>query len=62
MDNRTEMLVQLHNAMQLPPYSQTPSICLEAYAYDIERLQFVLKNAGYEVDNTVYKDSFMIKW
>ena len=38
------------------------SIRLETYACDIERLQFVLKNAGYEIDNTAYKNSFMIKW
>ena len=63
MDSRTELLVQLPNAMQLAPHTHPPpSIRLEAYAYDIERLQLVLKNAGYEVDNTVYKNSFMIKW
>ena len=38
------------------------SIRLEAYTHDIERLQFVLKNAGYEVDTTVYTNSFIIKW
>ena len=62
MDSRTELLVQLPNAMQLAPHTHTPSIRLETYAYDIERLQFVLKNAGYEIDTTAYKNSFMIKW
>ena len=62
MDNRTELLVQLHTAMQLAPHALPPSIRLEAYAYDIERLQFALKNAGYEIDNTAYNDSFIIKW
>ena len=59
MDSRTELLVQLPSEIQHPRFA---SIRLEAYAYDIERLQFVLKNAGYEVDNTAYKNSFMIKW
>ena len=59
MDSCTELLVQLHSEIQ---HTRFASIRLEAYAYDIERLQFVLKNAGYEVDNTTYKNSFMIKW
>ena len=59
MDSRTELLVQLPSEIQHPRFA---SIRLEAYAYDIERLQFVLKNAGYEVDNTTYINSFMIKW
>lgn len=59
MDSRTELLVQLPSEIQNPHFA---SIRLEAYAYDIERLQFVLKNAGYEVDTTTYKNSFMIKW
>ena len=62
MDSCTELLVQLHSAMQLAPHALPPSIRLEAYAYDIERLQFALKNAGYEIDTTTYKNSFMIKW
>ena len=62
LDNRTELLVQLPNAMQLAPHTHTPSIRLETYAYDIKRLQFVLKNAGYEIESTAYKNSFMIKW
>ena len=62
MDSCTELLVQLHSAMQLAPHALTPSIRLEAYAYDIERLQLGLKNAGYEIDNTAYNNSFMIKW
>ena len=61
MDSYTELLVQLHSAMQLAPHALPPSIRLEAYAYDIERLQFVLKMAGYEVENTVY-NNFIIKW
>ena len=59
MDSCTELLVQLPSEIQNPHFA---SIRLETYACDIERLQFVLKNAGYEVDNTVYKNGFMIKW
>lgn len=62
MDSRTELLVQLHTAMQLSQDAHVTSIRLEAYAYDIERLQFVLKLAGYEIDNAAYDDSFIIKW
>ena len=62
MDSFTELLVQLHSAMQLAPHAHPPSIRLEAYAYDIERLQFTLKNAGYTVEHTVYTNSFIIKW
>ena len=62
MGSFTELIVQLHNAMPLAPDSQTPSIRLEAYAYDIERLQFVLKTAGYEFHSTAYNNSFIIKW
>ncbi len=62
MDSRTELLVQLPNAMQLAPGAQSASIRLETYAYDIKRLQFVLKNDGYEIESTAYKNSFMIKW
>lgn len=58
MDSRTELLVQLPSEIQNPHFA---SIRLEAYA-DIERLQFVLKNAGYEVDTTTYRNSVMIKW
>ncbi len=58
MDSFTELLVQLPSEIQ---HAHPSSIRLETYAYDIKRLQFVLKNAGYEVDNT-YKNSFMIKW
>ncbi len=59
LDSRTELLVQLPSEIQHPRFA---SIRLETYAYDIERLQFVLKNAGYEIDTTAYKNSFMIKW
>ena len=59
MDSFTELLVQPPSEIQNP---HLPSIRLENYAYDIERLQFVLKNAGYEVDTTAYKNSFIIKW
>ena len=59
MDSFTELLVQLPSEIQNPHLA---SIRLENYAYDIERLQFVLKNAGYEVDTTAYKNSFIIKW
>ena len=55
----TELLVQLPNAIY---HAHPSSIRLEAHAYDIERLQFVLKNAGYTVCSTVYTDSFIIKW
>ena len=60
--SRTELLVQLPNAMQLAPHAHPSSIRLEDYDYDIERLQFCLRNDGYEVDNTAYNKSFMIKW
>ena len=59
MDSRTELLVQLSSEIQNMHFA---SIRLEAYAYDVERLQFALKNAGYEIDNTAYNNSFMIKW
>ena len=59
MDSFTELLVQLPSEIQNPHLA---SIRLETYAYDIERLQFALKNAGYEVDTTAYKNSFIIKW
>ena len=59
MDSLTELLVQLPGEIQHPRFA---SIRLETFASDIERLQFVLKNAGYEIDNTTYKNSFMIKW
>ncbi len=62
MDSCTALIVQLHTAMKLASDSLTPSIRLEAYAYDIERLQFSLKNAGYDVEKAVYTDSFIIKW
>lgn len=62
MDSRTEVLVQLPNAMQLAPGAHPAAIRLEAYAYDIERLQFGLKLAGYVVDSAVYTNSFIIKW
>ena len=61
-DSFTELLVQLHSASMLGTHAHPPSIRLEAYAYDIERLQFVLKNAGYAVENAVYTNSFIIKW
>ena len=61
MDSFTELIVKLHTAMQLPPHAHPPAIHLEAYAYDIERLQFVLKMAGYKVENTA-NNSFIIKW
>ena len=62
MDSRNELLVQLHTAMQLAPGAHPAAIRLEAYAYDIGRLQFGLKLAGYVVDSTAYADSFIIKW
>ena len=62
MDSRSELLVQLHTAMQLAPDAHVASIRLEAYAYDIERLQFGLKLAGYVVDSAAYTNSFIIKW
>ena len=62
MGSFTELIVQLNNAMNLAPDSLTPSIRLEAYAYDIERLQSVLKTAGYEFHNTAHINSFIIKW
>ena len=62
MANRTELLVQLHTAMQLAQRAHITSILLEDYDYDIARLQYQLKNDGYEVDNSAYEDSFIIKW
>ena len=59
MDSFNELLVQLPNAIY---HAHPASIRLEAYAYDVERLQFGLKLAGYEVDTTVYTNSFRIKW
>ena len=59
MDGFNELLVQLPSEIQNPHLA---SIRLETYAHDIERLQFVLKNAGYEVDTTAYTNSFIIKW
>ena len=55
----TELLVQLPGEIQSPHFA---SIRLESSACDIGRLQFALKTAGYEVDTTSYKNSFMIKW
>lgn len=62
MDGRTELLVQLPNAMQLAPHTHPAAIRLETYAYDIERLQFGLKLDGYAVDNAACPNSFIIKW
>ena len=62
MNSCTELLVQSHTAMQLALHAHPPSIRLEAYAYDIERLQFCLKNDGYDVEKAAYADSFIIKW
>ena len=62
MDSRTEVLVQLHTAIPLARHIYPVSIRLEDYAYDIERLKFNLKLAGYEFHNTPYTDSFIIKW
>ena len=59
MDGFNELLVQPPSEIQNPHLA---SIRLETYACDVERLQFVLKNAGYEVDTTAYKNSFIIKW
>lgn len=58
MNSFTELRVQLSSEIQ---HAHPSSILLEDYAYDIERLQLVLDDAGYEVHNT-YKNSFMIKW
>ena len=59
MDSFTELLVQLPSEIQ---HAHPASIRLEPYAYDIERLQCVLKTAGYYIDNAAYKNSFIIKW
>ena len=59
MDSFTELLVHLPNAIY---HAHPASIRLEAYAYDIERLQFTLKTAGYTVENTADTNSFIIKW
>ena len=55
----TELLVHLPNAIY---HAHPSSIRLEAYAYDIERLQFTMKTAGYTVENTACTNSFIIKW
>ena len=59
MDSFTELLVQLPGEIQ---HAHPASIRLDPYAYDIERLQFYLKLAGYVVDNAAYTNSFIIKW
>ena len=67
MDSFTELLVQLQSENQSTiqstiQHSYILSIHLEAYAYDIERLQFVMETAGYEFHNTAYTNNFIIKW
>ena len=67
MDSFNELLVQLQSENQSTiqstiQHSYILSIPLEAYAYDIERLRFVLETAGYEFHNTAYTNSFIIKW
>ena len=59
MDSFNELLVHLPNAIY---HAHPASIRLEAHAYDIERLQFTLKTAGYTVENTADTNSFIIKW
>lgn len=59
MDGFNELLVHSQSAIT---ECNSASIRLEAYAYDIERLQFALKMAAYEVHNTAYTNSFIIKW
>ena len=65
MDSFNELHVQLQSENQSTiqskiQHSYILSIPLEAY--DIERLQFCLKLAGYVVDNAAYTNSFIIKW
>ena len=65
MDSFNELCVQLQSENQSTiqskiQHSYILSIPLEAY--DIERLQFCLKLAGYVVDNAAYTNSFIIKW
>ena len=65
MDSFNELRVQLQSENQSTiqskiQHSYILSIPLEAY--DIERLRFVLKLAGYVVDNAAYTNSFIIKW
>ena len=65
MDSFNELRVQLQSENQSTiqskiQHSYILSIPLEAY--DIERLQFCLKLAGYVVDNAAYTNSFIIKW
>ena len=65
MDSFNELHVQLQSENQRTiqskiQHSYILSIPLEAY--DIERLQFCLKLAGYVVDNAAYTNSFIIKW
>ena len=65
MDSFNELHVQLQSKNQSTiqskiQHSYILSIPLEAY--DIERLQFCLKLAGYVVDNAAYTNSFIIKW
>ena len=65
MGSFNELHVQLQSENQSTiqskiQHSYILSIPLEAY--DIERLQFCLKLAGYVVDNAAYTNSFIIKW
>ena len=65
MDSFNELHVQLQSENRSTiqskiQHSYILSIPLEAY--DIERLQFCLKLAGYVVDNAAYTNSFIIKW
>ena len=65
MDSFNELHVQLQSETQSTiqskiQHSYILSIPLEAY--DIERLQFCLKLAGYVVNNAAYTNSFIIKW
>lgn len=65
MDSFNELHVQLQSENQSTiqskiQHSHILSIPLEAY--DIERLQFCLKLAGYVVDNAANTNSFIIKW
>ena len=69
MDSFNELLVQLQSENQRENQSTIQSTIQHSYilsiplkAYDIERLQFCLKLAGYVVDNAAYTNSFIIKW
>ena len=65
MDSFNELHVQLQSENQSTIQSKIQHsyiLSIPLKAYDIERLQFCLKLAGYVVHNAAYTNSFIIKW